>query len=180
MATFIALLRGINVGGKNKMAMSDLRELATSLAFRNPRTVLQSGNLVFEAASASKPNGLEQKLELIVKNRLGIELDCVIRTASAWQKIIESNPFFREAEEDPGHLLLMCMKDMPAVDRIKTLQSKILGREIIRAIGPNLYLIYPDGIGRSKLTNAMIERELGVRGTARNWNTVTKLADISS
>ncbi len=179
MATFIALLRGINVSGHNKVAMADLRGMAEGMGFSNARTLLQSGNLVFEAA-AMKGSALEAKLEAESQKELGVTVDYIVRTSAEWRKIIDANPFPREAKADPSHLLVMCMKTPPDQSRFKTIQSKIIGGEDIRWIGTQLYISFPNGIGRSKLNNTMIERELRVRGTARNWNTVIKLAEISS
>jgi uncharacterized protein (DUF1697 family) len=87
--------------------------------------------------------------------------------------------FEAEAKSDPGHLVVMALKDAPAASAVKALQAAIKGREIVRAAGRHAYIVYPDGIGRSKLTNALIEKTLATRGTARNWNTVMKLAAMA-
>jgi uncharacterized protein (DUF1697 family) len=173
-STYIALLRGINVGGHNKVAMSDLRDLLEALEFAGVKSLLQSGNLVFESQRLSGAE-LESVLEKETQS-LGVSVDYVVRSAKEWKKIVARNPFPEEAKTDPSHLVLMCLKSTASAAKLDTLQRVIKGRETVRGDGKQLYIVYPDGIGTSKLTAALIERTLGTRGTARNWNTVLKLA----
>lgn len=173
----VALLRGINVGGHNRIAMSDLRELFSGLGLTRVTTLLQSGNVVFESPRITGSE-LERLLEKETAERLGVSADYIVRSASGWVKIVSANPFPDEAKEDPGHLVVMCLKSVIDGKKLDALQSSIRGSEIVRGQGKQLYIVYPDGIGRSKLTNVLIERELGIRGTARNWNTVLKLAAL--
>ena len=91
---------------------------------------------------------------------------------------IARNPFPKEAESDPGHLLVVFLKEAPDAKSVKALQSAIKGPETVRSEGKQLYVVYPAGVGTSKLTNALIERTLGTRGTGRNWNTILKLATL--
>jgi uncharacterized protein (DUF1697 family) len=170
----IALLRAVNVGGRNPVAMSSLRELAADLGLDNPRTLLQSGNLVFGSDARSAAD-LERLLEREAAARLGLETDFMVRSASEWKSLIARNPFPAEAKADPGHLVVMFLEDAPRAADVKALASAITGRERVRADGRELYVVYPDGMGRSRLTNALIERKLGTRATGRNWNTVLKL-----
>jgi uncharacterized protein (DUF1697 family) len=179
MATYVALLRAVNVGGRNPIAMSVLRELAADLGLDAPRTLLQSGNLVF--GSAARPTAdLARVLEAEAASRLGLETDFMVRSAADWRAIIERNPFPREAKDDPGHLLVMVFKQAPKPADVKALRAAISGREVVEAVGAHAYLVYPDGIGRSRLTTALIERTLGTRGTGRNWNTVVKLGALAA
>jgi len=175
MPLHVALLRGINVGGHNKIAMADLRKLADSLGLKSPQTLLQSGNLVFDGGRKS-PSALEKLLEGETDKRLGVAVDYMVRSADEWRAIIAANPFPKEAKSDPAHLVVMCMKSAPKPADVKALQAAIKGPEVVKGIGRELYAWYPAGIGTSKLTNAIIEKNLGTRGTARNWNTVLKLA----
>ena len=177
MTQYVALLRAINVGGNNKVTMGALRELAIGLGWQTPRTLLTSGNLVFEAKPISAA-GLEAALEQAVAARLTVYIDAVVRTAAEWHATIADNPFPEAAATDPAHLVLLCLKTPPIAGGIATLTSAIKGREAVRAAGHNLYITYPDGIGESKLTAAVIEVRLGTRGTARNWNTVLKIAEL--
>ena len=175
----IALLRGINVGGHKQVAMADLRDLLTRLGFADVRSLLQSGNLLF-GANGRTPAQLERLLEAEAEKRLGLQTDFFVRTAKEWKGVVAHNPFPREAARDPGHLVVMFLKDAPSGTQVKALQEAITGPEVVRAAGKQLYIVYPDGIGRSRLTNALIDRKVGTRGTGRNWNTVLKLGVLAA
>jgi uncharacterized protein (DUF1697 family) len=179
MTTCIALLRAVNVGGHNQVKMADLREIMSELGMQNVRSLLQSGNLVFQNESHKTPQ-LERVLEQSVATRLGVETDFLVRTADEWAAIIRDNPFPDEARRDPGHLVVLPLKDAPDRKSVLSLQGSITGREVVRVKGRQAYILYPDGIGRSRLTSALIEKKLGTRGTGRNWNTVLKLAAAAS
>ena len=166
----IALLRAINVAGNKMVAMSDLRDFVSKLGFANVRSLLQSGNLVFDSKKSAPE--VEKLLEKESAKRIGLETVFFVRTADEWDAIVEKNPFRKEAKEDPGRLVVLFLKDSRDG---ATLQKAIKGREVARGEGKQVYVYYPDGQGRSKLTNALIERTLDTRATARNWNTVLKL-----
>jgi uncharacterized protein (DUF1697 family) len=170
----IALIRGINVGGHKKIAMAHLRALLEQLGFADVKSLINSGNLVFQGDRRTALE-LERLLQTETAKRLALEADFFVRSAKEWRAIIAGNPFPKEAERDPGHLVLMCLKNAPGGAQVKALQSAIVGPEIVRAKGPHLYIVFPNGIGTSRLTNALIEKTLGTRGTGRNWNTVLRL-----
>ena len=178
MTTYVALLRGINVGGHEPVTMADLRDVLARLGFVDARSLLQSGNLVFRGPARTRAH-VERLLEAEAVTRLGLHADVFVRTAGEWKAIVAHNPFRKEAERDPGHLLVLCLKAAPGVANLRALQSAITGPEIVRAKGTELYVVYPDGIGRSRLTSALIEKTLGTRGTGRNWNSVLKLAALA-
>lgn len=175
----IALLRGVNVGGRTTLAMADLRALLADVGLENPRTLLQSGNAVFGTRRAAIPP-LETLLERELKARLRFETDFFVRTASDWNDLVARNPFSAEAAADPSHLVLVCLKHEAQPAAVKKLQGAIKGRERLEASGRALFIVYPDGIGRSKLTGVVIEKALDTRGTARNWNTVLKLQALAN
>jgi uncharacterized protein (DUF1697 family) len=158
--------------------MADLRALVVGLGFRDAQTLLQSGNIVFTGGSTTTAS-LEQVLERAAARQLGLETDFLVRTAKEWQAIVDANPFPREAKDDPSHLLAVILRDEVSAANVAALQKAIVGREVVRAKGRCAYIVYPDGVGRSKLTTALIEKTLGTRGTGRNWNTVLKLAALS-
>jgi uncharacterized protein (DUF1697 family) len=178
MAVHIALLRGINVGGRNLVAMSDLRDLFQSLGFAGARTLLQSGNLVFQTNRRTDAK-LERVLEVETEKRFGISVVYFVRTAPEWESVVARNPFPDEAERDPSHLVVMFLKEEPEAKNLKALQSAVRGPEYFRSDRKQIYFFYPAGIGDSKLTNALIEKTLRLRGTGRNWNTVLKLSALS-
>ena len=177
MSGYVVLLRGINVGGKNLVAMSDLRALAEAEGYAGAKTLLQSGNLVFHGAKRASA-AVEAGIEAALKKRLRVEVDVMVRTDAEWDAIVAGNPFAKEAKADPARLVVVCLKSAPAASAVKALVSAIPGRETLRAKGRELYVYYPDGQGNSKLTPALMDRHLGARGTARNWNTVEKIAQL--
>jgi uncharacterized protein (DUF1697 family) len=173
MATYIALLRGINVGGNKKVAMSDLRDLAARLGFEDAKTLLQSGNLVIRGKKQAT-----SAIEKLFRPKLDCEV--FVRTADEWKTIVANNPFTKAARDDPGHTLVMCLRDAPAAPAVDALRAAIVGREVVEVRGREAYFVYPDGVGTSKLTHSLIEKKLGVQGTARNWNTTLKLLELTS
>jgi len=180
MTTHIALLRAVNVGGNRSLPMADLRAMLADLRCENPRTLLQSGNAVFGADAKISAATLEKKLEAEAQKRFGFPVAFMLRTAAQWDTIIANNPFADAAKKDPGRLVVMAFKGAPGTAAVAALRETCKGPEVIGVIGRDAYIIYPDGQGNSKLTNALIERKLGVAGTARNWNTVMKLAALAA
>jgi len=175
--TYVALLRAINLPHHKQVAMADLRDLLTQLGFVDPRSLLQSGNLLFRSGARSGAQ-LERLLEKEAASRLALETDLFVRSAAEWQSVIAHNPFRKEAERDPARLVVIFLKDAPSAKAVRALQVAITGPEVVRASGRHAYIVYPNGTGRSRLTNALIEKHLGTRGTGRNWNTVLKLGAL--
>jgi uncharacterized protein (DUF1697 family) len=174
----IALLRSVNVGGHKAVAMADLRDLLTQLGFAGARSLLQSGNLIFDGKAHAAAD-LERFLETEAEKRLGLRTDVLLRTVREWRAIVARNPFPDEAKADPGHLLAVFLKEAPAREAVQALQAAMAGPEILRVDGRQAYIVYPMGIGRSRLTHRLIESKLETRGTGRNWNTVLKLAALA-
>lgn len=177
MAGYALFLRAVNVGGRNKVAMAGLRALLEREGFTNVATLLQSGNAVF--TGAARPAAvLERQCEKAIARSLKVQCDCFVRTAKEWAALVEANPFPAEAKRDPAHLLVILLKVAPAASAVSTLRAAIQGRETVAHAGRQLYAVYPDGSGNSKLTLPLIEKHLGTRGTGRNWNTVIKVAEL--
>jgi uncharacterized protein (DUF1697 family) len=172
---YAALLRGVNVGGK-VVGTAELCDLAATLGLDDPRTLLQSGNLVF--GSATKADELESLLETHTAKRLGVETRYLLRTADEWRVLITANPFPAAAKHDPARLVVVFLRAAPAPKDVAALQAAIIGRETVRAAGRQAYIMYPDGQGESKLTLPKIEKALGTVGTGRNWNTVLKIGAL--
>ena len=178
MTTYVGVLRAINLGSHNKIAMSDLRAMMEKVGFEEARTLILSGNIVFKSSSSSAGK-LERLLEEASTKHLGVTTDYFVRSAKEWQAIIDANPFPKEAKHGPARLVMMCLRNAPSADQVKALQAAIKGSEIVKAVGRQAYFVYPDGQGRSKLTIQVIEKAFGTRGTARNWNTVLKLGELA-
>ncbi|MGE5243778.1 MAG: DUF1697 domain-containing protein [Betaproteobacteria bacterium] len=173
----MALLRAVNLAGRNMISMGDLRLLLAGQGLQDPRSLLNSGNLLFRSGAVS-PARLERQLEDAAAKRLGLQTEFFVRSARDWGEVIADNPFPAEAARDPGHLLVLFLKDAPGPEAVTALQRAITGREVVRASGRHAYVVYPDGMGRSRLTTLVIEKKLGTRATGRNWNTVLKLGAL--
>jgi len=174
MSIQIALLRAVNVGGTAILPMADLRAAVAKAGFKDVRTLLQSGNLVFEAGALT-PAASEKKLEALCAKAFGLKNEIHVRTPEDLAAIVAANPFSKEARADPGHVHVLFLREAPPAASYAALAAAIKGREIVRAGGRHAYMLYPDGMGRSKLTPAVLARHLGMPGTARNWNTIQKL-----
>ncbi len=177
MASHIALLRGVNVGGHQAIAMARLRAFFGELGLGGAQTVLQSGNVVFSAPGKAKAQW-EPQLEREALQRLQLTTSFFVRTAAEWRALIAANPFPEAARDDPSHLVVLFLKAPVTTAVLRGLQAAIVGPETVRAVGLQAYITYPDGIGRSRLTPARLDARLGQRGTARNWNTVRKLGAL--
>ncbi|HET9424366.1 MAG TPA: DUF1697 domain-containing protein [Gemmatimonadaceae bacterium] len=173
---YAALLRGINVGGNKKIAMAELRAMAAKLGLENPLTLLQSGNLVF--ATKSQPIAkLEQILEDATLSKLGVECSYLVRTGDEWSKIMAANPYPDMAKSDPSRLVVTFCRERPDADALNALRKEARGGESLEVVGRELFIRYPDGMGTSKLATALSRNRLGTICSARNWNTVVKIAE---
>lgn len=178
MTVWIAFLRGINVGGNKPIKMADLRKVAEGLGLDGVQTVLQSGNLLF-TADESDPAPLAARLEEAIEAEWGFHSEVIPRTAAELRDAIARNPFAGRDDVDPRRLLIMFLTGAPGGDAAADLAALDTDGEEMVLDGTELYLHYPDGIGRSKLTGARLERSLGTNGTARNLNTLTRVLDAA-
>jgi uncharacterized protein (DUF1697 family) len=174
--TYIALLRGINVGGK-VLKMADLKQAVAGLGFEDVRTYLQSGNMVFKAAKTSNAE-IAERIASAVKTHKAIDVKIMVRSAREWDRVIMGNPY-PQAEEKPKTVHAFILDDQPGKDRVAILRTKDAGSEEWVIVGDALYLHTPDGFGKSVLGN-LIERTLKVPVTARNWNTVRALKELAT
>ena len=177
MNTYIALFRGINIGGKNLLPMQELVVLLEDLGARNTRTYIQSGNAVFQSAEKDVSH-LARQLTAAIKQRHGFAPDVLILGLDAIDRAIAENPF-PEAEEDPGSLHLVFLLAPPEHPDLKKLDSLKAESERFHLRDRVFYLHAPEGVGRSRLA-ANIEKLLGVPATARNWRTVCKIREMAS
>ena len=177
MKTYIALLRGINVGGKGLLPMKELVAILESLGCRDVKTYIQSGNAVFEH-SESEASKLAGKISAAIAKKRGFAPHVLVLDAKEFQRAVDGNPF-PEAAEEPKSLHLFFLDSKPAKATLKSLDSLKSDNEQFELRGSVFYLHAPDGIGRSKLA-ANVERKLGVPATSRNWRTVCKLLEIAN
>ena len=174
MHSYVALLRAVNVGGASRAPSAALKAAAEGIWLQDVQVILQTGNLVFRAPD--QPKALEARLEQAFTAAVGLKTEVMVRSAAQWAAVIADNPFPGEAKTDPGHLLVVALKGVPKPEGVEALKA-CPGPEVIEARGRELYIVYPYGIGRSKLNGHSGWKKLGCAGTGRNWNTVLKLAD---
>jgi len=175
--THVALFRAVNVGGHGLLSMGDLRTFLAAAGLGDARTVLQSGNAVFDGGRRTS-RSIEGMIEREARTRQSITTEVFVRSVSEWEAALEANPFVSAAASAPARLIMMVMRDRPAAAAVRTLQQAIVGPEQLQSIDHQLYVVYPEGQGTSKLTGAVIEKALNTRGTARNWNTVLRIAAL--
>jgi len=173
---YVALLRGINVGGRSKVPMAELREACARLGWENVATYIQSGNIVFE--SEQKANALESALEAVLASQFTVETAVLVRSARRWQAYVADNPFPKEAQAEPSRLMLCLAKDRPRPGCDEALEGRAKDGERVRRVGDALWVHYPEGAGRSKLSPSLFDRLAGSPATARNWRTVLKLQEM--
>jgi uncharacterized protein (DUF1697 family) len=172
--TVIALLRGVNVGGHNKLPMAQLREIAADAGFAEVRTYIQSGNLVASTVLDARAAG--ELLAEAIRMSTGLAVPVIVRTARQWSDVIAANPFPDAA--DPGRHVHVVFLPAPATDSVHAFDSAAFAPEELVVVGGEVYLHLPDGMGRSKLAIAVNRLPEVAAGTARNWNTVLQLASL--
>ena len=173
MATYVALLRGVNVGGRAKLPMARLRELAGEIG-DDVRTYLQSGNVVLRSAAPAAD--VRAALEQRVSAELGKPATVVVLSAAQLRRVRDANPF--PDEPDPTKLHAVFLAERPPAAKLKAFAPEAWAPEELRVAGTTAYLRLPGGLGRSKLA-AAVGKLLGVEGTARNWRTVEALVELS-
>jgi uncharacterized protein (DUF1697 family) len=178
MTIYVSMLRAVNVGGTSRIKMDALRAVYESLGLTDVRTLLQSGNVLFRSGLTDRERLVKRLMQEIAR-RLELEVTVILRTLAEVESIVERGPEL-SPRADKSKLLVMFLSSVPSAPAqaalLKWHKSKEL-KEMVELRGPEIYLYYPDGIGRSKLTAAVIESHLDTAGTARNWNTLEKLVE---
>ncbi|MGV6844847.1 MAG: DUF1697 domain-containing protein [Lutibacter sp.] len=177
MATYIALLRGINVSGKHQIKMTDLKTLCKKIGFLNTQSYIQSGNLIFEHPS-KKTDELENILHQAILKEFNFKIPVFIFGRKEFSEIINNNPLFKITENTKS-MYFCFLKTEPAKENIESLITLCKLGEVYFHYSKTLYLNYPNGLGKSKLHNTAIERKLQTITTTRNFNTVNKLVKLS-
>jgi len=172
----IALLRGINVGGHNKIPMAELRALCGEIGWQDIATYIQSGNIVFSANGCA--GKLEGELQSAVRNRFGHDVHTLVRSAENWSEYLSANPFPRASEDQPNLVMLGLSKSPLPDDAADRLQERAAAEERVVQAADALWIHFPNGSARSKITPAALDRLAGSPVTTRNWRTVLKLQDM--
>jgi len=178
MKTYISLLRGINVSGQKKIRMAELRSLYEALGLVRVESYLQSGNVVFDS---DEPDGakLAGLIEAEIEQTFGYSVPVLVRTPADFRRIIESNPFAGDRNEDPARLYVTFLYQLPAGEQWRKLASPTGTADEFVIGEQEIFLFCPNGYGRTKLSNNFFEKKLGVPATTRNWKTVNALYQMA-
>jgi uncharacterized protein (DUF1697 family) len=179
MSIYIGLVRGINVGARQMLPMAELRKLCESIGLKSVKTYLQSGNVIFETSRKDRGK-LSKEIAAAIQAAVKIDVTVILRTPDELRKTMDANPLTGMDKRKPSAVVVIFLSDEPPRRAINALRAAYDGPEEWEVRRSEMYVDYKEGMGRSKLTNALIENKLGVRGTARNWNTVGALAQTES
>lgn len=177
MPTYLALLRGVNVSGQKKLPMARLRGMLAALGFSDVTTYIQSGNVVFGSETVATGD-LRRSIETAISGEFGLEVPVVIRASSELAAAIAANPYIA-ADADPARLAIAFLAEPPTPERAVGLDASAHLPDECTLVGEEVHLHCPSGFGRTRLTNAFVERQLGVTATTRNWRTVNRLLELA-
>ncbi|MFN8283904.1 MAG: DUF1697 domain-containing protein [Chitinophagales bacterium] len=175
MVTFICILRGINVSGKNKILMQDLKALFESMSFKNVKTYIQSGNVVFDAKSTKN---LETIIQQKIKEQYGFDVPVIIRTVDEITSILKQNPYLKQKNIELDKLHITFLSEQPSKENLTKINTYNFEPDVFEIIGNDVYLHCPNGYGNTKLSNTFFENKLKVTATTRNWKTVNEIAKL--
>ena len=175
MTTFISVLRGINVGGHNKVLMNDLKALYESFGWKNVTTYIQSGNVIFQTNEEISTSKVAEKIKNAIFRKYGFEVPVIVRTLEEMNRTVKMNPFLNEKNVDEEKLHVTLLSELPAKDLALAVSENdfLPDRFVIK--GKDIYLFCPNGYGNTKISNNFFEKKLKVIATTRNWKTIKKL-----
>ncbi|MBK0403473.1 DUF1697 domain-containing protein [Adhaeribacter sp. BT258] len=176
MQTYTALLRGINVSGHKKIKMPELKTMFKTLGFTNVRTYIQSGNVVFESATAAD---LESKISAKIQEVFGFEVPVICRTAAEMEQVIARNPYAEMVGFEPEKLYVTFLQETPSEEKLEALKAFSFEPEMYSVSGKEIFVYCFNGYGNTKLENAFFEKKLKVAASTRNWRTINKLIEMS-
>ncbi|MGM7700535.1 DUF1697 domain-containing protein [Pseudalkalibacillus sp. Hm43] len=177
MAVYIALLRGINVGGHKKVKMDNLREIFTSMGFENVKTYIQSGNVIFEA-EYQDARELTGRIEVELEGALGFAVPVIVKTAEEWQAVMEKCPFDVDALREDEKLHVSFLAEEPSREGIQKLKETESDIDEFKLQGTTAYVLCRQGYKKTVFSNTFLEKKLKVAATTRNWNSIMKIAEI--
>ncbi|HEV2468457.1 MAG TPA: DUF1697 domain-containing protein [Candidatus Sulfotelmatobacter sp.] len=178
MPVLISMLRGVNVGPHNRIKMDELRALYESLKFEDPRTYVQSGNVIFRTKEKRSPQ-LAKRIQDAIARKFACRPEVILRTVEEMRSAIAASPFAKRKEIEPSKLLVTFLAADPPNEALAAIENLKSHPEEIHLKGREMYIYFPNGIAASKLPWSQVEKHLKVTGTARNWNSVTKMLEIA-
>lgn len=180
MTRYISILRGINVGGKRIISMSDLKQLYAGAGFCNLKTYIQSGNILFDSPSDATDLELATQIEKLIFEAYQFEVPVIIRTITALQEALSENPFYQPQETNIEQLHLTFLKHYPTPEALITMENIDFAPDRFKISGNNVYVYCLNNYSDSKLSNQFFEKKLKVPATTRNWKTVVKLLELGT
>ncbi|MBL4624122.1 MAG: DUF1697 domain-containing protein [Flavobacteriales bacterium] len=180
MTRYISILRGINVGGKRKILMADLKPLYEVLGFSNVNSYIQSGNIIFDSNTKESQKELGQKIEQVINKAYGFDVPVIIRTVQEIEDAIAVNPYLKKQEVDIERLHLTYLADIPSLEKLAQLKDIDFSPDKFEIIGNDVFIYCSGKYSDSKLTNKFFESKLKITATTRNWKTVNKLIEIAT
>lgn len=178
MTKYIALLRGINVGGKRKVLMADLKTLFSKLGLSNCATYIQSGNVIFETERTEDNLKLADQIEQAIVDRYEFEVPVMVRTYNEWKQVISENPFSTDKSISIDRLHLTLLNEVPEAELTNKLKEMEFGDDQFKIIGQHIFLCCTDKYSKTKMTNSLFEKKLKCKATTRNWKTVINLLEL--
>jgi uncharacterized protein (DUF1697 family) len=175
--TFIALLRGINVTGRNKIPMADLRTLCSRNGMSEVETYIQSGNVILSASGSA--DSVETQLEKLIEKKFGFSIPVIVRRASDWPAIMKGNPFTEASATAPNLVMLALSKKKPNAEAVEGLRARAVSGERVERAGDVLWILFEKEVANSKLAPGLFDRLVGSPVTTRNWRTVVKLGEMT-
>jgi uncharacterized protein (DUF1697 family) len=178
MTAVIAMLRAVNLGSHNRVKMDALCALCTSLKLSDPQTYVQSGNVVFRTSERDVAR-VAKRIGDGIEREFGFRTDVIVRTLEEMRTVVARNPFAKRRGIEPNKLIVLFFGAQPGQEASERVQNIKAAGEELRLDGRELYIYFPNEMGRSKVSTPAIERMLKTPGTGRNWNSVTKLLEIA-
>lgn len=179
MTKYIAILRGINVGGRRKILMANLKELFSELGFTDIKTYIQSGNVIFNSKGKDDDIILGNKIEQSISKNYDFEVPVIVRTSNELNEAISKNSFLEKNKVDIERLHLTFLKEVPETSKLETIKTSDYSPDKFKIIDKNVFVYCSEKYSDSKLTNNFFESKLKVSATTRNWKTVLKLSELS-
>jgi len=179
MQNYIAILRGINVSGHKLIKMDALRKLFDDMGFKNTKTYIQSGNVVFQCKQA-KVQDLEQKIASSIQKEFGFEVPVLVKEANDLEVVLKNNPFINKRKEDVTKLHVTFLSAEPEKALVEKIKEGNYAADEFIVTGKAVYLFCPNGYGNTKLSNTFFENKLKVTATTRNWKTINELVIMAA
>ena len=179
MQTFISFLRGVNMTGHNSIRMTELTKLYIDLGYNDAETYIQSGNVIFSSDDKISVSSLSANIERAILERFNFIIPVMIRTKKELGELSSTNPFLKETNFDPSRMAVLFLHDNPTDAQVQKLAGVDYPPDRFEIIGKDIFIYCPNGFGRTKLYTNFFENKMKVKGTARNWKTITTILEIA-